>query len=716
MIRGFFALAALLLVSCSNGSIETDAGCPSLSCDAGSATTGGCHAHRQCGVGSLCSDGTCREVAEGQPCSRDDQCGFLRRCGPSGQCMGSACLAHADCGANNRCFDNRCVPLTDPPLGLFFERRFNIGPTQHVVPASFNDIGYGFGGGLFDLDGDGDLDLFLGARRNYERESSPPCIFRNDSRPGELVLEPIEAFCQLRTDDPLSGYGLDVEGDGFHELLVLGRRTVKIWRFHPEVSELDLLAQLSADDPRHGCEAGAAVIADLNSDGRFDITVGCQESTSSDAIERLKNLTFIQDQDGALILRAGPPPAGRGQTTFYQDDGSSLAIAQIDHDDDGLLDYIIANDAFSTQGVVGVSEPSISMELRPGALYRRCSPLESCDWDRRPMDRGSLAWGSNMGLGNVAIEGLGEFIYVADQGPNRLVRWTDGEPQDIAVELGVELSHAGDNLLYSWSVLIDDYNRDGTDDLLVTNGSVPGGGGGSFEAHRDTMMLQTDQGFEAYTDEVGLQVNTNADSRVSDQVYSPRAMIRTDFDFDGNLDLVEVGLQGVARILAEVPTATPKTPRCTLQPRNLYIITYGTGYGVADDAGGRFFRRDIQGQMRFGSSPWVLSTETRGRFRFPSGAVVNFDCQETAGPIVVIEPEWVSIDWRADHLFVTLDTPWISGIPSLEGALRNADGEARALTATRQDSGWRIDRAADDRAVMLKLDGKWIDRWFAAPQ
>jgi hypothetical protein len=718
MTRGAVVFVGLLLVACPDTPGPTDVGCQSGSCDAGSTTTGGCHTDRQCGVGFLCKAAVCQEVTEGATCREDAQCGFLRRCGPSGHCMGSACLSHADCDAQNRCFDRRCVPLTDPPHGIFFERRFNIGPTEHVIPSAFNDIGYGFGGGLFDIDADGDLDLFLGARRNYEHESSPPCIFRNNSTPGDLVLEPIEAYCQLRTDDPLSGYSLDVENDGYHELLVLGRFTIKLWRFHPEVLEIDLLAQLREDDSRRRCEAGAAVIADLNSDGRFDITVGCQESTAGQLPGRNKNMTFIQDESGTLVLRAGPPPAGRGQTTFYQDDGSSLAIAQIDHDDDGLLDYIVANDAFSSQEVTGVQAARIDFNRRPGGYYRRCSPLESCDWQRHNMATGGKGWGSNMGIGNIMVEGLGEHIYIADQGPNRLIRWTDGEAHDIATEQAIQHSHIGDHLLFTWSALVDDFDRNGMDDLLITNGSVPVGNDAdtAFLVHRDTMMLQTVDGFRSLTDEVGLPVNTNADSRNPDQVYAARAMVRADLDYDGNLDLIEVGLEGVPRLFAEIPTATPKTPRCTLQPSNRYIPTSGTGYGVANDAGGPYFRRDIQGQMRFGSSPWVLSTEPRGRFRFPTGAVVQFDCQDTAGPIAVIEPEWIAVEWHADHVRVTLDTPWIEGDQRLEGALRNGAGDRRALSATRQDSSWRIARNADDEALMLKLNGKWIDRWFAQAQ
>ena len=41
---------------------------------------------------------------------------------------------------------------------------------------------------------------------------------------------------------PHSGLGLDLEGDGYHELLVTGVRLMELHRFHPERRVIDLRA------------------------------------------------------------------------------------------------------------------------------------------------------------------------------------------------------------------------------------------------------------------------------------------------------------------------------------------------------------------------------------------------------------------------------------------------------------------------------------------
>ncbi len=712
--------------ACASGCAGDDR-CPEGQiCEEGQCGPSQCASISDCASGEACQEQRCILLGEAA-CEADGDCGLDWTCSSHGLCFTGECLVHDDCSPTQRCSQGRCLGRIDPALGIQFERRFAAPLTDHMAREPFGAFrGYGLGGALLDFDGDNDLDVFLGYRQKLlEREDeTAACVYENVSIPGDLRFRATETFCGFELGKISSGWGLDVEGDGYSELLALGEGVLQLWRFHPEVEIVDLNAQLADDDERKGCNAGAVSTMDLNLDGRSDLIIGCQmQSLSMNNmpdreqimhIPVLLNQVFLQDESGQFILSDDEALIDRqGDRYGLEDDGSGLGLGQIDVDRDGLLDLVVANDTFSD-----VNSGDEHTPMPPGGVYFRCAPAEDCTWTWRGLGPGTEAWGSFMGLGNVHIEGSGDHIYVSDAAPNRCTRYENRNPIDVGRLLDIDMGYNGEFDLFAWGVVVEDFDRDGRDDIYVSTGSVPSPRVGVFEAHYDGLFLQEADGqFLALgPEEVGLSIHDQIDAPGSDWVYSSRGAVKADLDNDGFVEILTLPMEGHLRIQSEVPTRAEVLPRCTLVPRPRYVPAYGFGYEVAGRSGDAWRRRDMQGQLRFGASPYILSTINEGRLRFPSGAIIEFDCQDGPGPVIVEEPEWIRILYQENVTKLRLNTQWTGrGIPQFRVLFQSPSG-VREVGTFHDGVGWDLTPRPDEDQMMFKIDGRWLPRWFPTRQ
>ncbi|MBM66347.1 MAG: hypothetical protein CMH55_08955 [Myxococcales bacterium] len=687
-----------------------------------------CETDTDCAESARCDERFCREIGEA-PCAADGDCGHGQRCSSYGLCYGGDCLVHGDCPRHQRCHLNRCLDRPTNEYGIQLERRFFEPVTSHYGAEPLGNIrasqmtGYGYGGGLFDMDGDHDLDLFLGTRHRVRVDVDPACLFENRSIPGSLRFVPVPGECEPHgSQDISSAFGLDLEGDGYDELVVLGDGYARLERFHPTRSSENLLDLLPEGDIRRtNCNLGAALPADLDMDGDVDLLLACQLNAfaiaSAEEIYRtgvraypLEGATYFgcPPGEGCAYHRINMGLPNLSQTFFaqpgqegpidaewdvlemdvmrnfalfqvdgalvyeedliFQDSGATLAFGMVDMNDDGLLDFITANDSY-------------------------------------------------MGLGLVKIHGRGDHLFIADEGPNRLVRYENGASINIVDDVGLTLATRNGTDLESWGTVVEDFDRDGDDDLYVTQGMIERVPISAWADHYDFMALQQDDGrFLILTDEVGVSVHDHQDSLDDTFVYSSRGTVKADLDLDGALDLLTVPFEGHVRLHAEVPLRDGPGARCTLVPRSRYVPTYGYGYAVAAQGTETWFRRDMQGQMRLGASPHVLSSATRGRLRFASGAEIAFDCRGQPGPVVVEEPNWIRWEAQVEGHSVFLHMPWYDGgQPVVRVALRQADGSSRIVHASMDRTRFDIATNASDIQAMLQVDGRWIPRWFELP-
>ena len=115
------------------------------------------------------------------------------------------CASHQACGAGLRCVRGDCVDRPQADDGFVFERVHVPGLHDHwsSMPRTFGAgiefssvVGnLGFGGALFDMDGDHDLDVFVGTQGHGMPNISPACIYENRSQPTQINFEPVEAYC-----------------------------------------------------------------------------------------------------------------------------------------------------------------------------------------------------------------------------------------------------------------------------------------------------------------------------------------------------------------------------------------------------------------------------------------------------------------------------------------------------------------------------------------
>ncbi|HBU47772.1 MAG TPA: hypothetical protein DEB46_05625 [Myxococcales bacterium] len=626
-------------------------------------------------------------------CRRDGEC--IEGICEDRVCVEPFCRSHGECEEDERCFQGRCVDRVSAVWGFRLERRYPEAIASHRSEAMGMSMGYGFGGALVDHDGDGDLDLYLTSRVPDAEGFSPPCLYTNQSVAGSLDFRPTPGECEPlgpEADIPLSAMAFDLGGDGSHELLVLATGLSLTLRDGDRVHRLHDL--LEADDPRRACTPGAALATDLNFDGLLDLAVGCQANRGmgSPTSPALQNLFFRQTESGFALM---PEFAAEPMV----DGGSTLGLAQRDLNDDGLPDLLVINDTGTPHG-------SRNQNL-PGYVLYRCDPRDECLYTRTFFATGDDAWGSLMGVGSLQLDGLGEHLVITDQGSKRLIDMSQSPPVDRADEYGIALPQSGAHILYSWGVVVDDFDRDGLDDVLISQGAVPEGAAGSPLAHYDALMLQRPGAeFVVLSEEIGLSAHDSLDAANEEDVYAPRAVMKADLDGDGYLDLVELALGGVPRVYAEVPLADGRPPRCTIIPKARIVPAFGAGIGLAEQDQEVFHYREIQGQLRAGMSPWLISASGRGRLRFPSGFIAPFDCAGGQGPVVVQEPDWLRIDRSADRITVTTQ-----GENDLVEVLFQGRDDLRVLQPTGPGE-WQSSGEIPALPVMVRLDGRWVPRWF----
>ena len=364
----------------------------------------------------------------------------------------------------------------------------------------------GGGAALFDVDGDGDLDLYLGqghrlAPAGDPAASSPPAAATADGRRDRLYRNDLDAgelrFTDITEESGLDarGYGMgvtvgDIDNDGDPDLYILNLGPNELWRNDSTPGAIrftNITAGSNTADPRW---SAAASFLDFDGDGLLDLFVG----------------NYVEFR---------------------------VAIHKTCSSPQGLLDYC-GPSAYR-------DEANRVLRNRGGGIFE--------DWTYR-LGIGDLRRPT---LGTVATDlnsdGTTDIYVANDQSPNALLLNQNGTAfVDDAVLAGAAVD-AGGQPEASMGVLAEDFDGDGLVDLFMTH----------LQHQTNTLYLNEGDGlWDDRTHRSGLGQPSF--------VYTGFGAAAMDYDLDGELDIY-VANGAVKRIEEQLRAGDPHPLR---QPNQLF--------------------------------------------------------------------------------------------------------------------------------------------------
>jgi hypothetical protein len=394
------------------------------------------------------------------------------------------------------------------------------------------------GGGvaLFDVENDGDLDVYLTGGMASD------ALYLND---GTGQFEP--TLIGQGVTGGIFTVGVvtaDVDGDGDRDVFLTtapgeGNRLLR----NDGGEFVDV--SIEAGVRQLGNYSSGAAFGDVDLDGDLDLFV----------TQYIIRPAFLFDSDGAVVGYAHECLAdvlylndGTGRFTestaeFGIDSpGCGLVGTFSDYDGDSDPDLFVAND--------------FGAWIEPNVLYRNPG------LGGRPFDDVSEESGADLGVfamsvipGDYDRDGDLDY-YVSDNGSNVLLQNEQGRFEDVASAAGVtsRTVEASGLLATSWGGAFADLDHDGHLDLLVANGYVP------FAAFAANDTSQPDRFFRSQGD--GTFADASAEVGFEDPRQA-RGLAVGDLDGDGDLDVVVAVVES-----AGTPAQGP-TPRALVYRNDL---------------------------------------------------------------------------------------------------------------------------------------------------
>jgi hypothetical protein len=448
------------------------------------------------------------------------------------------------------------------------------------------------GASLCDVDGDGDLDLFLSTDEQPSSGGTTLLFFRNGGN-GTFTDETVAA------------------GFGFVNA------------------------------------ATSVVCTDLDADGLLDVYVSAYGFIGVSGFPGRQDSFYRNRGDGTFVDVA--PRLG------FDAQGLTWVVAAYDYDGDGDLDLYVGNDTFvkddgtrpavPPQVIPGTNAPGPS-----DALFRNDGPGS----DGYPIftnvttSAGSFVSEPRDTMGIVAEDVTGDGVpdyYLSNYGRKAFLGGTgQGTFVDLTSSFGLEATFApgtgpsteGDNLLVAWGSALQDFNLDGFRDIVLINGSL------HAEQQPQTVWQggAGDGGTVAYS-----PVQTDLPPMVG------RALVTADLDGDGDLDLALTNWRGSSRLfensashpgdpgagwLAVVLKATTSAPegRGAVVTVGGIAKTIGVG-GIIDSSG--------PAEARFGLGTGTTATVD---VKWPSGFASHVGPVPANQIVTVTEPQLVTVTPR----------------------------------------------------------------------
>ena len=331
----------------------------------------------------------------------------------------------------------------------------------------------GGGVGLFDLDGDGDLDLCLPGGGHFSDKKAdgkrdvlgrPHAIYRND---GDWHFTDVTTSTTVTTS-PHYSHGVaaaDYDNDGFCDLLITGYGGLCLLRNQGD-GTLEELAKLAGMTDE--LWSSSAAWGDFNQDGSLDVYIahyvdwsfdkhpfcpapkkGARESCPPREFNGLPDVMYFSNGDGTfrdVSKECGLQAAGKG-----------LGVLSADLDVDGDVDVYVGNDTvanflFRNDGTGKFEEVGL---VSGTAVNQTGGPDGSMGVD----------------VGDYNLDGLPD-LWVANFERESIALYrNDGNClfQHVSQSTGVTAVGA---LYVGWGTAFCDFDNDGDEDTFVSNGHV----------------------------------------------------------------------------------------------------------------------------------------------------------------------------------------------------------------------------------------------------
>lgn len=438
-------------------------------------------------------------------------------------------------GRTDIAFTRRNPANNAPSIAVIFgkaDRSFSSPnySSQEPAPAALVPI---------DFDNDGKLDLLGQAQTS----NSNAIVFYKGNGNNTFVISG-----QLNTVYPAGGISTgDLNNDGLQDISYSDSESLKVSQ---NMGNGSFGTPIAVDSIDYGFNSK---ISDVNNDGKNDI-IAVQDTfvdptvavwigngnftftQSPDFTVQSKEEIFLQqisdidnDQTQDLIFSSANRTIvskGSGNGTFAQAvsyvDGGGGGLTVRDFNADGWLD--IAATLSVEFGVIGSGSFSVLLNLRNG-VFASAPAFETGDETK------------DIAISDFNSDGLKDFVVVnrgGGGGSDKVIILQQTENANLSEENSFNrlqpfnsLSPEADLGLDPYAVVTGDFNRDNKEDIVVV-------GHGAFGASQNALIL-TNQGNNSFSGSL-FQIGTG-------DIYD---IATGDFNYDGNLDLVTTGYQGVS--------------------------------------------------------------------------------------------------------------------------------------------------------------------------
>jgi len=407
------------------------------------------------------------------------------------------------------------VRFTDVTLaaGLTFQHTMGDDKMSNIVEAT------GVGCAWLDFDGDGWLDIYLVNGAHLEGVSDPRApdkerlsgasdrLYRNR---GDGTFEDVTEQVGLAAGDYGMGVAVaDYDNDGRRDIYVTNYGPNRLYRNLGQGKFEEVAAAAGVDDPGFG--VGCA-FADVDGDGQLDLFVGnyLDYVPDFDTPEGFPGPSAYRGQVNRLFRNTG---RGRFEdvTTragFDKYPAPTMGVGIVDYNDDGRLDFYVANDAvenhlFENRGDGSFEEMALLANVAYGA-----------DGDAR----------GSMGAEVADVNHDGKFdLFVPDYTLKCLyMNQGEGLFEDQSRQAGIAIPSGR---YISWGAAVVDLDLDADLDIFLANGDAR-----NLIGYPNQVFVNDGRGL--FTEQSQAAGMAELPSRVS------RGVAAGDMDNDGDLDLL----------------------------------------------------------------------------------------------------------------------------------------------------------------------------------